>query len=106
LIAQALLLSLSLSYRYNRIKQEKEDAQRQAIINLVRSEEIKDDLLANVSHELRTPLFGINGLAQAALAEFEKRDKNSYLITQNLELIRASGDRLTKLVNDLLDFSS
>ena len=106
LIAQALLLSLSLSYRYNQIKQQKEDAQRQAIINLVRSEEIKDDLLANVSHELRTPLFGINGLAQAALTEFEKRDKNSYLITQNLELIRASGDRLTKLVNDLLDFSS
>jgi signal transduction histidine kinase/DNA-binding response OmpR family regulator len=106
LIAQALLLSFSLSYRYNQIKQEKEDAQRQAIINLVRSEEIKDDLLANVSHELRTPLFGINGLAQAALAEFDKRDKDSYLITQNLELIRASGDRLTKLVNDLLDFSS
>jgi signal transduction histidine kinase/DNA-binding NarL/FixJ family response regulator len=106
LIAQALLLSLSLSYRYNQIKQEKEDAQRQAIINFVRSEEIKDDLLANVSHELRTPLFGINGLAQAALAEFDKRDKDSYLITQNLELIRASGDRLTKLVNDLLDFSS
>jgi signal transduction histidine kinase/DNA-binding NarL/FixJ family response regulator len=106
LIAQALLLSLSLSYRYNQIKQEKEDAQRQAIINFVRSEEIKDDLLANVSHELRTPLFGINGLAQAALTEFDKRDKDNYLITQNLELIRASGDRLTKLVNDLLDFSS
>ncbi|MDA1369524.1 MAG: sensor histidine kinase [Proteobacteria bacterium] len=106
LIAQALLLSLSLSYRYNQIKQEKEDAQLLAINNLVRSEQFKDDLLANVSHELRTPLFGINGLAETALAEFEHKDQNVDLITQNLELIQASGDRLTKLVNDLLDFSS
>ncbi len=106
LIAQALLLSLSLSYRYNQIKQEKEDAQRLAINNFIRSEEIKDDLLANVSHELRTPLFGINGLAKAALSEFDKDAQNVQLITQNLELIQASGDRLTKLVNDLLDFSS
>ena len=106
LVAQALLLSLSLSYRYNQIKQEKEDAQLLAINNLVRSEQIKDDLLANVSHELRTPLYGINGLAETALSEFEKKDQNFELITQNLELISASGDRLTKLVNDLLDFSA
>ncbi len=45
LVAQALLLSISLSYRYNQIKQEKEDAQLLAINNLVRSEQIKDDLL-------------------------------------------------------------
>lgn len=106
LVIQALLLSISLSYRYNQIKQEKEDAQLQAINNLVRSEQIKDDLLANVSHELRTPLYGINGLAETAIAEIERDDKNSELVVQNLELIRASGDRLTKLVNDLLDFSA
>ena len=67
LITQALLLSLSLSTRYALINQEKEDAQRLAIDNLVRAKSIKDDLLANVSHELRTPLFGINGLAGNAL---------------------------------------
>ncbi len=106
LVAQALLLSLSLSFRYNQIKQEKEDAQLLAINNLVRSEQIKDDLLANVSHELRTPLYGINGLAETAIAEFERNKNNSTLVVQNLELIRASGDRLTKLVNDLLDFSA
>lgn len=106
LILQALLLSLSLSFRYNQIKQEKEDAQHQAITNLVRSEQIKDDLLANVTHELRTPLYGINGLAESALAEFRNSHQNVGLITQNLELIQASGDRLTKLVNDLLDFSA
>jgi signal transduction histidine kinase/DNA-binding response OmpR family regulator len=106
LTLQALLLSLSLSYRYNQIKQEKEDAQLQSITNLVRSEQIKDDLLANVTHELRTPLYGINGLAETALVEFRSGQQNAGLITQNLELIQASGDRLTKLVNDLLDFSA
>jgi len=106
LIIQSLLLSLSLTTQYNQIKQEKEDAQRQAIDNLVKSEKIKDDLLANVSHELRTPLFGINGLAEIALAEFRSNNSNTELVTQNLELIQASGDRLSKLVNDLLDFSS
>lgn len=105
LVAQALLLSFSLATQYKQIKQEKEDAQRQAIGNLVKSEKIKDDLLANVSHELRTPLFGINGLAETALAEFKSSEQNPGLVIQNLELIQASGDRLSKLVNDLLDFS-
>lgn len=106
LIIQSLLLSLSLATQYNQIKLEKEDAQRQAIDNLVKSEKIKDDLLANVSHELRTPLYGINGLAETALIEFRANKHNTELVEQNLELIQASGDRLTKLVNDLLDFSS
>lgn len=106
LIIQALLMSLSLAFRYNQIKQEKEDAQLLAINNLMRSEQFKDDLLANVSHELRTPLYGINGLAETAREEFEKSKPDKALITKNLELIRTSGGRLTKLVNDLLDFSS
>ena len=106
LIIESLLFSLSLTTQYNQIKQEKEDAQRQAIDNLVNSEKIKDDLLANVSHELRTPLYGINGLAEIALTEFRSNNNNAELVIQNLELIQASGDRLTKLVNDLLDFSS
>jgi len=72
----------------------------------MRSEQIKDDLLANVSHELRTPLHGINGLAETALAEFNNDKQNVDLIVQNLELIHASGNRLTKLVNDLLEFSA
>ncbi len=106
LILQAVFMSFSLAFRYNQIKQEKEDAQHMAISNLVRSEQVKDDLLANVSHELRTPLYGINGLAEIALAEFDRDKLDVALVTKNLELIRASGDRLTKLVNDLLDFSS
>ena len=106
LVAQALLMSLSLAFRYNQIKREKEDAQQLAINNLVRSEQIKDDLLANVSHELRTPLYGINGLAETAQIEMDNKNFDRELVARNLQLIRVSGDRLTKLVNDLLDFSA
>jgi signal transduction histidine kinase/DNA-binding response OmpR family regulator len=106
IITQALLLSFGLAFRYNQIKQEKEDAQQLAIQNLIRSEQVKDDLLANVSHELRTPLYGINGLAETALREYREGHGNTDLMVKNLELILSSGDRLTKLVNDLLDFSS
>lgn len=106
LVAQAMLLSFGLAFRYNQIKREKEDAQQMAIQNLIRSEQIKDDLLANVSHELRIPLYGINGLAEATLREFRQGRGDADLIIKNLEMIQASGDRLTKLVNDLLDFSS
>ncbi|MEX0617605.1 MAG: ATP-binding protein [Pseudohongiellaceae bacterium] len=106
LLSQVLLLSFGLAFRYNEIKEERESAQQQAILNLVRSEQVKDDLLANVSHELRTPLHGINGLAEAALGEHRRGNKNNDLLIRNLELIQASGDRLTRLVDDLLDFSS
>ena len=106
LVSQAMLLSFGLAWRYNQIKQEKEDAQQQAIQNLIRSEQVKDDLLANVSHELRTPLYGINGLAETALREYRAGNNDTTLMVTNLELILSSGDRLTKLVNDLLDFSS
>lgn len=106
LVAQALLMSLTLAFRYNQIKREKEDAQQLAINNLVRSEQVKDDLLANVSHELRTPLFGINGLAETALNEIDGTKFDRELVARNLQLIRTSGERLTKLVNDLLDFSA
>lgn len=105
LVAQAVLMSFGLAFRYNQVKQEKEDAQQLAINNLIRSEQVKDDLLTNVTHELRTPLFGINGLAETALIELRGRGNDLSVVEKNLTLIQTSGDRLSKLVNDLLDFS-
>lgn len=64
---------------------------------------LKDDFLARTSHELRTPLFGIIGMAESLLepdwnaGEGESR--------RRLSLIMASGRRLTRLVNDILDLS-
>jgi signal transduction histidine kinase len=62
---------------------------------------IKDQLVATVSHELRTPLtaiIGSLGLLQAGAA--------GVLTEQSVKLVamaRKNGDRLVKIVNDLLD---
>lgn len=77
--------------------------------------EAKSTFLANVSHELRTPLTSILGFARIVQKRFEatvlplipggdrKIDRAVVQITGNLEIMLIEGDRLTKLINDVLD---
>ncbi|MBD0380813.1 ATP-binding protein [Paenibacillus sedimenti] len=64
---------------------------------------LKDDFLARTSHELRTPLYGMIGLTEslvdhaAPLTEEEAKHR--------ISLILASGRRLARLLNDILDMS-
>jgi signal transduction histidine kinase/CheY-like chemotaxis protein len=60
----------------------------------------KSQFLANMSHEIRTPLNGVLGMAQA-LARSDLRPSDH----DKLNLIRASGENLLSLLNDLLDLS-
>lgn len=73
------------------------------IEKLQKFDRMKDDFLANTSHELRTPLNGIIGLADILLdgGGGEVNEKQKSL----LELIVLSGNRLDRLVNDILDFA-
>ena len=70
---------------------------------LTELDRIKDEILANTSHELRTPLNGIIGIADSLL------DDSTGQLTdeqkRNLSLISNSGRRLSRLVNNILDFS-
>ena len=70
---------------------------------LQRANRLKDEFLANTSHELRTPLNGIVGLSESLL------DGASGTLPEamraDVSMIVASGRRLTRLVNDILDFS-
>jgi signal transduction histidine kinase/DNA-binding response OmpR family regulator len=64
---------------------------------------VKSDLLANVSHELRTPLTSIKGYTEYILegklgAVTQKQQKGLMVVQKNLE-------RLSKLINALLDYS-
>ncbi|MCI0614708.1 cell wall metabolism sensor histidine kinase WalK [bacterium] len=64
---------------------------------------MKSDLLANVSHELRTPLTSIKGYAEYILEGklgpvTGKQEKALGVVQRNLE-------RLSKLINALLDYS-
>jgi PAS domain S-box-containing protein len=64
---------------------------------------MKSSLVSTVSHELRTPLAAIKGYASTLLAEDVEWDQESQ--REFLTIISDESDRLTSLVNNLLDLS-
>lgn len=64
---------------------------------------MKSSLISTVSHELRTPLAAIKGYATTLLAE--DVDWDSRTQREFLTIISNETDRLSDLVNDLLDMS-
>ncbi len=105
MVVQAMLLSFSLAFRYNQMKKSKEEAQQLAIAHLQHSESIKDELLANVSHELRTPVHGITGLTEVVVRDLQSDTNSKESAIEKLQLIGSSGNRLIRLIDDLLDLS-
>ena len=69
---------------------------------LNRMDEMKRDLLANVSHDLKTPLTLIKGTAEM-LEDLHK--DNPEKRSSDVQTITEEVDRLTNLVNDILDLS-
>jgi len=68
-----------------------------------RTDTVRREFVANVSHELRTPLTSVRALAEA-LAGGAAQDREAG--PRFLGRIMAEIDRLTLLVNDLLDLSA
>src|SRR5574341_554833 len=64
---------------------------------------MKSSLISTVSHELRTPLAAIKGYASTLLAEDIEWDRSSQ--REFLSVISDETDRLSLLVNNLLDLS-
>ncbi len=64
---------------------------------------MKSSLISTVSHELRTPLAAIKGYASTLLAEDVEWDPLAQ--REFLEIISSETDRLSDLVDDLLDMS-
>jgi signal transduction histidine kinase/HAMP domain-containing protein len=64
---------------------------------------MKSSLVSTVSHELRTPLAAIKGYASTMLADDVEWDRASQ--HEFLTIISDESDRLTDLVNNLLDLS-
>ncbi len=66
-----------------------------------RLERIRRDFVANVSHELRTPLTSIHGYAETLAARLDSNETYGKFV----QAILRNSERLTSLVNDLLDLS-
>lgn len=71
--------------------------------NIIIREDMKNDFISSVSHELRTPLTSIKGWAITLQAQ--EMQKNEDMLNQGLKIIEDEGDRLSMMVEDLLDFS-
>ena len=72
------------------------------IYELRQSEKLKNDFISTVSHELRTPLTAIKGWGET-LIEVSQTDKD--LTKRGIEVIINESDRLSGMLEDLLDFS-
>ncbi|MBR0698065.1 PAS domain-containing protein [Bradyrhizobium lablabi] len=69
-----------------------------------RAANARSDMLARISHELRTPLNAIIGFAEVMIGErFGALGNERYL--EYTRDIRASGERVIAIVNDLLDLA-
>ena len=73
------------------------------ITHQVEIDRLKEEFVATVSHELRTPMTSIKGYVELMLmgAAGSMSDQQTHF----LKIIKENSDRLTVLVNDLLDIS-
>jgi signal transduction histidine kinase len=67
------------------------------------AEEIKSTFISVVSHELRTPVALIKGYASTLRRDDARWDKHT--ISDSLAVIEEEADRLSKMIDDLLDAS-
>jgi signal transduction histidine kinase/CheY-like chemotaxis protein/HAMP domain-containing protein len=80
-------------------------------------DQMKTDFISTVSHELRTPLTSVLGFAKIIKKKLEevvfpviptddkKVQRNVRQVADNLDIIVSEGDRLTHLINDVLDIA-
>jgi len=90
---------------------------RAANTKLQKQAELREDFMSTVSHEVRTPLALVLGFARIINKKLEKvifplinvddekTNKAVNQIKKNINIIQLEGDRLTELINDLLDIA-
>lgn len=76
----------------------------QDVAPLKEAERLRDEFISVVSHELRSPLTPIRGFAQIISRDLEKEGGHEQHVAW-LQTLQNHTDRLTRLVDDLLDVS-
>lgn len=67
-----------------------------------KEDQLKNEFISSVSHELRTPLTSIKGWA---ITLKNKNVSSTNMLFDGLDIIEKESDRLTSMVEELLDFS-
>jgi Na+/proline symporter/signal transduction histidine kinase len=98
---QAIRTSRALE-RKSRELQETAEELRRANAKLMRLDIMKDDFLSRVSHELRTPMTSIRSFSEILA---EQPDLDSQEAKRFLGIIRQESERLTRLLDEILDLS-
>lgn len=119
LLAQSHLLTVATKVIREQ-KEATEEANRglqAANERLKELDQLKTDFLSTVSHELRTPLTSVLGFAKIIkkrldkvllpqLMEEDKQTRKAFRqIRENINIIAMEGERLTNLINDVLDIA-
>jgi signal transduction histidine kinase len=113
-MADVLAASLHKLERYNRDLEEtvarrtrelveKKEALELANKELRKVDKLKSDFISNVSHELKTPLTSIKAIAEILQTQIDKLSPKE--VQELLGIVEIQTDRLTRLINDILDLS-
>ncbi len=101
ILANQAAVALDNARRFQRERQTIEMLQR-ANLELQEADRMKSEFLTNMSHELRTPLNAIIGFSEIirTTPELSEGEREEFAGT-----IHASGRRLLKLINDILELT-
>ncbi|MCU0518339.1 MAG: PAS domain S-box protein [Oscillatoria sp. Prado101] len=98
------LLKMVAEMLANALERQRTEAQLQRAAGAAQAaNRAKSLFLANMSHELRTPLNAIIGYSEILLEE--AKDLGYPELAPDLDKIRAAGNHLLALINDILDIS-
>jgi signal transduction histidine kinase/DNA-binding response OmpR family regulator len=119
-LLQTFATQSTLAIQNARLFQEIDDKSRQLGIanqRLQELDQLKSDFLSTVSHELRTPLTSVLGFARIIARRYEESllphldqsqarvRRDAQRISENVQIIIDEGERLTRLINEVLDLA-
>lgn len=73
---------------------------KEAELELIEANKVKDNFLSSMSHEMRTPLNAVIGISNILLMDNPKEEQ-----LENLNALKFSSKHLLNLINDILDYS-
>ena len=115
-IASSVGVALRNATLFEEVQQAKMEAEAASKL-AEKANEAKSAFLSTVSHELRTPLTSVLGFAKIIKKRLEERifpivdksdpktEKAINQVSENLHVVISEGERLTHLINDVLDLA-